>query len=177
MFGTPAKLKSRALSYYQYLCDGVDTGPFLFGVEKTGDFPEFAAVLAQHADLEPQTLITVDEEIISRVKHGSDVSDYGQETYWGRRFFYYTRDRSIISITVAPPRGQAYGAGVGQATPAAYPQLATVLATIDSTGSAMYRNAIVPVILAHAAAAYPIGVGTDVLTLVARSKLGLDGAG
>jgi hypothetical protein len=33
---------------------------------------------------------------------------------------------------------------------------------------------LIPAALAHAKAAYPIGVGTDVLRLVARRRLGLD---
>ena len=37
----------------------------------------------------------------------------------------------------------------------------------------MYRDGLIPVALAHAKAAYPIGVGTDVLRLAARHKLGL----
>jgi hypothetical protein len=50
----------------------------------------------------------------------------------------------------------------------------TILDVIDRTGSSMYRDGIIPVALAHSKAAFPIGVGTDVLRLVARRKLGLD---
>ena len=38
----------------------------------------------------------------------------------------------------------------------------------------MYRDGLIPVALAHSKAAFPIGVGTDVLRLVAKRKLGLD---
>jgi hypothetical protein len=38
----------------------------------------------------------------------------------------------------------------------------------------MYRDGIIPVAAAHGKAAFPIGVGTDVLRLVAKRKLGLD---
>ena len=38
----------------------------------------------------------------------------------------------------------------------------------------MYRDGLIPVALAHSKAAYPIGVGTDVLRLVAKRKLGLE---
>jgi hypothetical protein len=40
----------------------------------------------------------------------------------------------------------------------------------------MYRDGLIPVALAHSKAAFPIGVGTDVLRLVAKHKLGLDQA-
>jgi len=37
----------------------------------------------------------------------------------------------------------------------------------------MYQDGIIPVAVAHGKAAFPIGVGTDVLRLVAEHKLGL----
>jgi hypothetical protein len=38
----------------------------------------------------------------------------------------------------------------------------------------MYVDGIIPVAAAHGKAAFPIGVGTDVLRLVATRRLGLD---
>ena len=116
----------------------------------------------------------VDDEVISRIKNRTDVADFGQETYFGRKFFYYTKDASMLVITVPPPTGVPYGEGVGQPSEDSYPALPKVLSAIDETGSSMYRDAIVPIALAHEAAAYPIGVGTDVLKLAAREILGLE---
>jgi hypothetical protein len=38
----------------------------------------------------------------------------------------------------------------------------------------MYQDGVIPVAIAHGKAAFPIGVGTDVLRLVAKRKLGLE---
>ena len=58
-----------------------------------------------------------------------------------------------------------------------YPTLPAILDVIDRTGSSMYQDGLIPVALAHGKAAFPIGVGTDVLKLVARHKLKLNADG
>lgn len=175
VFGEAAKLKGRALRYVQSM-ELPNGAPYVMGVEKSGAFVDFAEALVRHADLDPGTLVRVDSDVISRIRNSPDVADYGQETYWGRKFIYYSKDASALVLSVPPQAGEAYGTAVGQAEPAAYPALPTLLNVIDQTGSSMYRNAIVPSVLAHEVAAYPIGVGTDVLKLVARKILGLDEA-
>lgn len=175
VFGEAAKLKGQALRYVQAMALP-NGGPYVMGIEKSGQFVDFAEALARHADLSPRTLIEVDSEVIIKIRNDDDVLDYGQETYWGRKFIYYSKDGSALVLSVPPPSGEAYGINVGQSGPNAYPSLPTLLDVIDQTGSSMYKNAIVPSVLAHEVAAYPIGVGTDVLKLVARQILGLDGA-
>ena len=99
---------------------------------------------------------------------------YGAETYWGRKFIYRSLDGRVVVITVPPATGQPYDDHGGQPDPEAYPCLPAILDVVDRTGSSMYRDGLIPAALAHAKAAYPIGVGTDVLRLVARRRLGLD---
>jgi len=64
---------------------------------------------------------------------------------------------------------------VGNRTHGDYPTLPYILDVFERTGSSMYVDGIIPVALAHGTAALPIGVGTDVLKLVAKKKLGLEG--
>lgn len=174
MFGPSAKLKTRALDYVQALAAELEgPGPFVVGIEKSGDFVDFARSLARHAHLEPGTLVTVDEEVIRRIKNTDDLGDFGRDTYWGRKFYYYAADRRMLVLTLPPTSGMPYDRDGGQRDLGSYPSLPTVVRVIDKTGSIMYRDAVVPVALAHSAAAYPIGVGTDVLRLVARKKLRL----
>jgi hypothetical protein len=73
-----------------------------------------------------------------------------------------------------PTAGPAYDTNGGQPGPDGYPTLPAILDVIDRTGSSMYQDGIIPVAAAHGKAAFPIGVGTDVLRLVAKRKLGLD---
>jgi hypothetical protein len=111
---------------------------------------------------------------LAAVTNASNPIAYGAETYWGRKFIYRSRDGRVGVITVLPATGQPYDDHGGQPGPSGYPSLPAILDVIDRTGSSMYRDGLIPVALAHSRAAYPISVGTDVLRLVARRKLGLD---
>jgi hypothetical protein len=172
VFGTGAPLKRQILRYFQEIHGALDSGPHIMGVVKSGQFVDFATAVAEHASLDPGTLIRVDDYVIAKVKNNDQ--PYGRDTYWGRKFFYFTSDQRTIVITTPPDEGDPYQATGDRADPALYSSLGSLLAIVDKTGSSMYRDAVVPVALAHEAAAYPLGVGTDILKLVARRKLRLD---
>lgn len=177
VYGPPAKLRARALDYFQQMAATTPgAGPYLCGIEKTGIAVDYAASLARHGALKPGDLLVVDAEVLGAITNSDNPTAYGSETYWGRKFLYRSLDGRTVVITLLPASGAPYDDHGGQPDPAAYPSLPAVLDVIDRTGSAMYRDGIIPVALAHSKAAYPIGVGTDVLRLVARRKLGLDRA-
>ena len=117
----------------------------------------------------------MDEEVIHVAMHAGNAAAYGSETYWGRKFIYRAVDGRVVVPTVPPSVGAPYDDHGGQPNPASYPALSAIVDVIDRTGSSMYQDGLIPVALAHGKAAYPIGVGTDVLRLVARQKLGLNG--
>jgi len=174
VFGPPAKLRARALDYVQAV--GTSTrgiAPYVCGIEKTGTFVDYARSLARHDALAPGELLVVDADLIGHITHAPRPRAYGSETYWGRKFFYRARDGRVVVLTVPPACGPPYDDHGGQPDIEAYPTLPAILDVIDRTGSSMYSDGIIPVALAHGVAAYPIGVGTDVLRLVARRKLGL----
>jgi len=175
VFGTPAKLRGRALEYFQAMgSTAPGKAPYVCGIEKSGVLVDYARQLARHGILEPGELLICDEHIIARVVNANNARAYGKETYWGRKFAYRALDGRVIVPTVLPPTGAPYDANGGQANPAAYPTLPAILDVIDRTGSSMYVDGIIPVAAAHGKAAFPIGVGTDVLRLVATKRLGLD---
>jgi hypothetical protein len=178
VFGTPAKLRGRALEYFQAMGRATPgNAPYVCGIEKSGVLVDYARQLARHDILEPGDLLVCDEQIIARVVNANNARAYGKETYWGRKFVYRALDGRVVVPTVPPPVGAPYDANGGQADPAAYPTLPAILDVIDRTGSSMYVDGIIPVAAAHGKAAFPIGVGTDVLRLVATKRLGLDSSG
>ncbi|MFD5976354.1 hypothetical protein [Streptomyces bacillaris] len=178
VFGTPAKLRGRALEYFQAMGRATPgNAPYVCGIEKSGVLVDYARQLARHDVLEPGDLLVCDEQIIARVVNANNARAYGKETYWGRKFVYRALDGRVVVPTVPPPVGAPYDANGGQADPAAYPTLPAILDVIDRTGSSMYVDGIIPVAAAHGKAAFPIGVGTDVLRLVATKRLGLDSSG
>lgn len=176
MYGPPAPLRSQALSYFQSMSAGdACQQPLIVGVEKTGTVVDFARKLQEHDVLKPQELLVCDEFVIAQMSNTANVKAYGKETYWGRKFIYRTADGRVLVPTVVPLQGHPYDRQGGQPDPEAYPTLPAILDVFDRTGSSMYRDGIIPTALAHGKAAFPIGVGTDVLRLVAKRKLGLDG--
>ena len=174
VYGPPAKLRARALEYFQSMSRTTPGGLALCGVEKTGTAVDYATALARHDALTPGELLVVDARVIQAITNTDNPVAYGSETYWGRRFIYRALDGRVVVLTVAPAAGAPYDDHGGQPDPAAYPSLASILDVVDRTGSSMYRDGLIPVALAHSRAAYPIGVGTDVLRLAARRKLGLE---
>ena len=146
---------------------------YLCGLEKTGAMVDFARQLARHDILQPGELLVCDQEILARVTNATNVQAYGKETYWGRKFIYRAFDGRVVVPTVMPAAGAPYDANGGQPDPNDYPTLPAIIDVIDRTGSSMYVDGIIPVAAAHGKAAFPIGVGTDVLRLVATQRLGL----
>lgn len=178
VFGTPAKLRGRALEYFQAMGRAAPgKAPYVCGIEKSGALVDYARQLARHGILEPGDLLVCDEKIIARVTNADNARAYGKETYWGRKFVYRALDGRVVVPTVPPPTGAPYDANGGQSEPEAYPTLPAILDVVDRTGSSMYVDGIIPVAAAHGRAAFPIGVGTDVLRLVATERLGLDSSG
>ncbi|MCW6007825.1 hypothetical protein K1W54_25255 [Micromonospora sp. CPCC 205371] len=176
VYGPPAKLRARALEYFQKMADpSTGSRPHLCGIEKTGTFVDYAKTLARHDALKPGDLLVLDHEVIGAINNSENPIAYGAETYWGRKFVYRAKDGRVVVVTVLPEAGQPYDDNGGQPEPESYPSLPAILDVIDRTGSSMYRDGVIPVALAHSKAAYPIGVGTDVLRLAAKRRLGLDG--
>lgn len=175
IYGPPAKLRSQALRYFQAMTsDTPGSGPYICGVEKTGMFADYATALARYDAIQPGELVTLDADVLSVITNTKNAMTYGKETYWGRKFVYRSLDQRIVVLTVLPATGAPYDDHGGQPSPTAYPSLPAILDVVDRTGSSMYRDGLIPVALAHSKAAFPIGVGTDVLRLVAKRKLGLD---
>jgi hypothetical protein len=175
VYGPPAKLRGRAVDYFQRMI-ATTPGPglYLCGVEKSGTVFDYATALARHEALKPGDLLVIDADVLRTITNASNPIAYGAETYWGRKFIYRSVDGRVVVITVPPATGQPYDDHGGQPGPEGYPSLPAILDVIDRTGSSMYRDGLIPVALAHSKAAFPIGVGTDVLRLVAKRKLGLD---
>lgn len=178
VFGTPAKLRGRALEYFQAMGNSAPgVAPYVCGIEKSGALVDYSRQLARHDILEPGDLLVCDEQVIARVVNANNARAYGKETYWGRKFVYRALDGRVVVPTIPPPTGAPYDVSGGISDPSAYPTLPAILDVIDRTGSSMYVDGIIPVAAAHGKAAFPIGVGTDVLRLVATTRLGLDSSG
>ncbi|WP_432854852.1 hypothetical protein ACQPXB_21070 [Amycolatopsis sp. CA-161197] len=184
LHGTTAPLKRDWLAYWEKLNANLNQQghlpPLVVGVEKSGTFVEHANAIA---DVIPERhLMGLDNQYIqTRIRAKDPEKWYGQDEFYGRRFFYRTSTGRMLVVTVPRiPGGTPHNDSKSVATPpdwhanpVQYPTLRATLEALDRVQTRMYPNAVIPVALAHEAVALPLGTGSHVLTLMAKEALGL----
>lgn len=174
LFGPPAPVKRAIQTYLHRLRDDLRAKhyrpPVIVGVEKTGQFAEHAAELGKHLEL--QTLMRLpDEYIFTRIiATRTPGSAFGEDTYYGRKFFYKTIRGQVLTLTV-PYFDQSATVAVSHDlwNSETMPQ---TLALLDEIGTKLYQDALIPVALAHSYAAIPLRTGSKVLKLLSQEFLG-----
>lgn len=172
LFGEVAKLKTGLLRRMQVVADELRQDdlrlPVIVGIEKSGVFVEHARAIRSHIPTE--TLMAPDHSYVERYITFRG-SPHGSETYYGRHFFYRSRNRRIYVITV-PPLGRLDALPHEPFRPEDYPTLACTCALIETIGTRLYDDATIPLVLAHRFAAFPAETAGDVLRLHVEQHLG-----
>jgi hypothetical protein len=181
VFGHPAWL-SQAIHQELYRLNGVvrrATGGqdlLLVGVEKGGMFAEHFDQLDQADEngtgtfpRQAAALIT-DDYIKKNIIFSDSPKPYGQDTYFGRKFFYKTASGARI-VALLPFLAEDHR-NVERAEPSQYPRLPDAMNLLDHLISSRYANALSPLIAAHAEAAIPLNLGKKVLEDLARKLMG-----
>jgi hypothetical protein len=114
-----------------------------------------------------------DSYIFSRILtvRSAPSSTFGEDTYYGRKFFYKSNKGQMFTITI-PCLDPAL---LGQHTaddPRCYATLSSTLTLLDEIGTKIYEDAVIPVALAHSYASIPLKTGSRVLTLLSQEFLG-----
>lgn len=183
-YGTTAPLLRRWLSYWSSLntklAQSENLPPLVVGVEKSGAFVEHANAIAEY--IPNGHVMGLDNHYIqTRIRAKASDKWYGQDEFYGRRFFYKTSTGRMLVVTIPRvPGGNPYNESKQAASPPdwhanpdRYPTLKATLEALDRVQTRMYANAVIPVALAHEAVALPLGTGSHVLTLMAKQALGL----
>jgi hypothetical protein len=145
--------------------------PLLVGVEKSGRFVEHAELIRE---LIPENhVMRLTRDYINRITGRPAGNQYGTDEFYGRRFIYRTTTGDPLVITVPPKPGVLPYEGMGAEDFDSYPSLRTVCEVLDTVRTRLYPNAVIPVALAHSAAALPLGVGQSVLRAMAQKGVGL----
>ncbi len=175
-FGPPAPIKRSFQAYLRHIAHQLEQSnlalPVVFGVEKSGHFAEHAQEIVKF--LPTRTLMRLpDDYIFQRVitSRAETVSSYGEDTYYGRKFFYKSASDQMLTITV-PAYDESKLAATSSDDPAAYATLSATLALLDEIGTKLYEDGLIPVALAHSYASIPLRTGSKVLTLLSRELLG-----
>jgi hypothetical protein len=176
VFGPPAWLHAPIISFLNDMQRKLTVQnlrlPLVVGIEKSGQFAEHAAAIADK--LSPRQLMLLPDTYIYRhilTFRPAAGSLFGRDTYYGQKFFYKTAKGQMLTITVpklATTVAEPY-------KPEHYPMLSNLLAVLDRIGTAVYGDAVIPVALAHSFAAIPLRTGSKVLTLLSKGLLGQTG--
>jgi hypothetical protein len=180
VFGHPAWLSqgireelSRINEVVRRVTGGLDI--LWLGVEKTGHFVQHFEDLDRQesggsGNVRCQTAMLIDDAYIKQhIIFSESEKPYGQDTYFGRKFFYKTR--SGARIVASLPFLTEEQADTSRADPDQFPRLADALGLIDQLVSSRYPNALAPLVAAHAEAAIPLNLGNQVLQRLARELI------
>jgi hypothetical protein len=180
VFGPPAWLSAaisrelKRLNRQVQAATGQDL--VILGIEKTGVFVQHFEEIdqtetpGQQLFSARQYMLLTDGYIKDRILHSDSYKRYGEDTYFGRKFFYKAQSGARIVASI-PFLSDAQDT-IDTDDISLYPQFATVCTLLDRVVSSRYANAVSPLIAANAQAAIPLQLGSKVLTQLARALLG-----
>jgi hypothetical protein len=180
VFGPPAWLSTAIGKEFKRLNrkvqESVSQDLLILGIEKTGAFVQHFEEIDQTETpglqlfSTRQYMLLTDKYIKDRILHSDSIKRYGEDTYFGRKFFYKTENGARIVATI--PFLTDTQDTLNSNDISLYPQFATVCTMLDRVVSSRYANAVSPLIAANAQAAIPLQLGSKVLTQLARALLG-----
>lgn len=146
----------------------------LLGIEKTGNFVTHFEDIDKTETGEPafkpgEYLLLTDAYIKERIIFSSSVKPYGEDTYFGRKFFYKTASGARIVATL-PYLSEAQDT-LASDDIAPYPSFGLTCEILDKVVSSQYPNSLAPIVSAHSHAAIPLHLGTKVLQELAKALL------
>lgn len=180
VFGQPAKLHARLMVLFHRVntrLAELGLNPLLvIGLQKTGEVMDHANLLCRF--LPDNVIRLIDDDYRNRYIKGSEspAENFGNETYYGQDFLFKTQSGRVFVFAVPYPfADKADGKRAfsrKKADPAAYaPVLGRACDLIRHFEFDLYRNAIVPVALAHRHASISIEPGGRVLDIITRSGM------
>ncbi len=154
----------------QKLINGTDM--MIIGLEKTGTFfNHFTSIdtdsngVAGKFPTQNAFLLT-DEYIKKNIIYSDSPKPFGQDTYFGRKFFYKAKSgQLLVPVNVCYTD---YQFDLSTAQPNQYSRLADVMELLDHMASSRYPNSVTPLISAHAEAAIPLNLGRRLFENIAN---------
>jgi len=144
----------------------------IIGIEKSGTFYNHFIDIDTTKDgitdkFPKQSALLLDDSYIKRnIIFSESIKPYGQDTYFGRKFFYKTSTGQKIVPVVA--YFNKHQRNMDTAKPEQFPRLADVMHLLDKLVSSRYPNSVSPLVSAHAEAAIPLNLGKRIFEDIAR---------
>jgi len=168
-----AKVISREISRINDLQKKTNEQDLLIiGLEKTGTFFNHFVDIDTTKDgvvdkFPKQSALLLDDNYIKRnIIFSESVKPYGQDTYFGRKFFYKTASGQKLVPVIAYFNDKQRD--LSTAYPSQFPRLADVMNLLDKLVSSRYPDSLSPLISAHAEAAIPFNLGKRIFEDIAR---------
>ena len=147
----------------------------LIGVEKSGEFINHFEQLDQtqeggQGEFPIQTAALLTDDYIKRHIYFSESDKpYGMGTYFGRKFLYKSVTGEKIVATLPYLSESHKDWDIAEID--SFPRLADAMKLMDESVSSRYRNALDPIVMAHAEATIPSKIGNKVLEDLARNLM------
>ena len=144
----------------------------VIGIEKSGTFfnhfLEIDTTKDGIKDKFPRqsALLLTDDYIKKNIIYSESTKPYGQDTYFGRKFFYKASSGQKIVPVVACFTD--YQKDLNTANTDQFVRLADVMNLLDQLVSSRYPNSVSPLVSAHAEAAIPLNLGKRIFEDIAR---------
>ncbi len=176
VFSTPSWLAKpiedelRRINELQKKGNGQDL--IVLGIEKSGQFVNHFEALDTNREgisgkLPNQSAILLNDEYIKKnIKLSDSPKPYGQDTYFGRKFFYKTNNGYRVTVNLADFNDDPKK--LKTAYPNQFPRLADVMSLLDQVVSSRFENSVSPLLSAHAEASIPLNLGKRIFQDIAR---------
>ncbi|MDX1933138.1 MAG: hypothetical protein SFU56_11075 [Capsulimonadales bacterium] len=147
----------------------------MIGLQKTGQVVDHVTLIEKYVPRERILPIADDYRYEHIVQRTEAKNGFGDEDYYGQDFIYKSKSgRNFvfgIPYPVASKSGNPSFHKTFKTDMANYPNLSRALALINHFESDLYRNAVIPIALAHRYTAISLSPGGKVLDLMTRTAL------
>jgi hypothetical protein len=164
------EIEIRRINALQKAVTGQDI--LLIGLEKSGTFVNYFQEIDTTADgflgrFPNQSALLLDDDYIKKnIIFSASKTNYGEDTYFGRKLFYKTvNGYNLVPVVVSLSDSDK---DLKTAKPSQFPRLADVMTLLDTFVSNRYPNSVSPLISAHAEAAIPLNLGKKIFENIAR---------
>ncbi len=179
IFGEPAKYHTRLMGFYQYVYQDLQQrglqAPIILGLQKTGQLVEHAHAVERY--LEPGSFLLVDDAYRETYVRMNDKNNknFGHETYYGQDFIYKTDSGRIFVFAIPYPFLQKDAPHIfaqKKTDMNVYKEtLSQAFAIINYFQCDLYKDATVPIALAHRHASISLVPGGKVLDVISRTSM------
>lgn len=166
----PIEVELRRINELQKKENGQDL--IILGIEKSGQFVNHFVALDTDREgitgkIPNQSAILLNDNYIKKnIKLSDSPKPYGQDTYFGRKFFYKTNNGYRVTANIAV--FSDYQKDLETAYPNQFPRLADVMNLLDQVVSSRFENSVSPLLSAHAEASIPLNLGKRIFQEIAR---------